>query len=100
MVLRGCLFIFSVLMLKTEERVWVFLKHKLLHKQLDSLAVSWKKNPASLSMEHPSLSSFISQTQVQPSQQKIFQTSLRPYYLLSLQTDEPTKNEFTYVVGH
>lgn len=60
---------FSVLLLKTEERVWVFQKHKLLHKQLDSLAVSWKKNPASLSMEYPSLSSLISQTQVQPSQQ-------------------------------
>lgn len=43
MVLQGCLLIFSVLKLKTEERVWVSQKHKLLLKQLDSLAVSWKK---------------------------------------------------------
>lgn len=47
---------YSCLVFDAEDRgkVWVFLKHKLLHAQIDSLAVSWKKIPASLSMENPS----------------------------------------------
>lgn len=104
MVLRDCVFIFSVLTLKTEERVRVSQKHELLHKQLDSLAVSCEKK-SSISVHGKSKFVLIYQPDASATKpaKKIIQTRLPPnYFPFPLQTDETTKNSyaFTCVVRH